>query len=37
LRYAKSSPEHGADLEAFVARVRAFRPRREALEASSSP
>jgi hypothetical protein len=28
LRYAKDSPEHGADLEAFVARVRAFRPRR---------
>jgi transglutaminase-like putative cysteine protease len=29
LRYAKGSTEHGADLAAFVARVRAFRPRRD--------
>ena len=28
LRYAPSSPGHGADLEAFIARVRAFHPRR---------
>ncbi len=28
LRYAKSSPEDTADLDAFVARSRAFRPRR---------
>jgi transglutaminase-like putative cysteine protease len=28
LRYAKSSPEQGADLDAFVASARAFRPRR---------
>jgi hypothetical protein len=28
LRYAQSSPEHGADLGAFVARARAFHPRR---------
>ncbi len=29
LRYAKSSPEQGAELEAFVARARAYRPRRK--------
>jgi protein-glutamine gamma-glutamyltransferase len=28
LRYAQSSPEHGADLESFVAHTRTFRPRR---------
>jgi len=30
LRYAQPSPEHGADLDALVARTRAFRPRRRA-------
>ena len=31
LRYAKISPEHDADLKAFVTRARAFRPRRTAF------
>jgi protein-glutamine gamma-glutamyltransferase len=32
LRYAETAPEHAADLEAFVAHARAFRPRRKPPE-----
>jgi protein-glutamine gamma-glutamyltransferase len=32
LRYAQASPEHGAELEAFVAGARTFRPRRRPPE-----
>ena len=32
LRYAKGSSEHGADLDTFVARARAFHPRRKPSE-----
>jgi transglutaminase-like putative cysteine protease len=37
LRYAKSSSEHGADLAAFVAGVRAFHARKSAPGAEESP
>jgi hypothetical protein len=37
LRYAKSSPEHGADLDAFVAGTRAFHPRRRPPDAERAP
>ncbi len=37
LRYAEASPEHAADLEGFVARARAFHPRRKPPESERGP
>jgi hypothetical protein len=37
LRYAAASPEHAADLEAFIAEVLAFHPRRRPPENGRVP